>query len=131
MLSLEEDSSMKAVVFTMALLAIAGSATAQTAVDHSRMHGQAPAQTAPPGQPPAAPGGGGGRGGPQIEVPWNDALPPGTADHAARALKESSRHGEWADVKMSDGTVLKSWVVYPERAQKAGVILVIHDIRGL
>ena len=88
---------------------------------------QAPA----PGQPPAAPGGGGGRGGPQIDVPWNDAVPPGTADHAMRALKESSRHGEWADIKMADGGVLKSWVVYPERAQKAGVVLVIHDIRGM
>ena len=64
-------------------------------------------------------------------MPWNDALPPGTADHAARALKESSRHGEWADVKLADGGVLKSWVVFPERAQKAGVVLVIHDIRGL
>jgi carboxymethylenebutenolidase len=63
-------------------------------------------------------------------VPWNDALPPGTADHAARALKESSRHGEWADIRMSDG-VLRAWVVYPERAQKAGVVLVIHDIRGM
>ena len=82
------------------------------------------------GQPPAAPGGG-GRGGPQIEVPWNDAIPPGTADHAMRALKEISRHGEWADIKMADGGVLKSWVVYPERAQKAGVVLVIHDIRGM
>jgi len=46
------------------------------------------------------------------------------------ALKESSRHGEWADIKMPDG-VLKAWVVYPERAQKAGVVLVIHDIRGM
>jgi carboxymethylenebutenolidase len=34
-------------------------------------------------------------------------------------------------LKMADGTVLKSWVVYPERAQKAGVMLVIHDIRGM
>ena len=75
--------------------------------------------------------GGGGRGGPQIDVPWNDAIPPGTANHAMRALKESSRHGESADIKMADGGVLKSWVVFPERAQKAGVVLVIHDIRGM
>ena len=64
-------------------------------------------------------------------MPWNDAIPPGTAEHATRALSESSRHGEWADVKLPDGSVLKSWVVYPERAQKAGVVLVIHDIRGM
>jgi len=120
------------------MLAMAASAGAQqAALDHSHMHDmQAPAAQAPgapqapaPGQAPGAPGG--GRGGPQIDVPWNDAIPPGTAEHAARALKESSRHGEWADVKMADGTVLKSWVVYPERAQKAGVVLVIHDIRGM
>ncbi len=66
-----------------------------------------------------------------VEVPWNDAIAPGTAEHAARALKESSRHGEWVDIKMSNGTVLKSWVVYPERKDKAGVVLVIHDIRGM
>jgi carboxymethylenebutenolidase len=123
---------MKSVVFTLSMLAMAAPADAQQpAIDHSHAHHtQAPAPQAPAtGQPPAAPGG--GRGGPQIEVPWNDAIPPGTADHAARALKVSSRHGEWADVKLADGGVLKSWVVYPERAQKAGVVLVIHDIRGL
>jgi carboxymethylenebutenolidase len=122
---------MKSVVLTVSMLAMAATAGAQSAVDHSHGHDvQAPPAQAPPtGQPPAVPGGG-GRGGPQIDVPWNDAIPPGTADHAARALKESSRHGEWADVKMADG-VLKSWVVFPERAQKAGVVLVIHDIRGL
>ena len=134
---------MKPVVFTLSLLAVTTAVHAQSrVVDHSQheMHAaparssaQTPAapQTPPTGQPPAAPPGGGGRGGPQIDVPWNDAIPPGIADHAARALKESSRHGEWADVKLADGGVLKSWVVYPERAQKAGVVLVIHDIRGL
>ena len=34
---------------------------------------------------------------------WNDAIPPGNADHAARALKESPRHGEWVDIKLPDG----------------------------
>jgi carboxymethylenebutenolidase len=73
-----------------------------------------------------------GRGqAPSIDVPWNDAIPPGTADHATRALKESPRHGEWVDIKMADGTALKSWVVYPERPDKAGVVLVIHDIFGM
>jgi hypothetical protein len=66
-----------------------------------------------------------------VDVPWNDAIPAGTAEHAARALKESPRHGEWVDIKMADGTALKSWVVYPERSTKAGVVLVIHDIRGM
>jgi hypothetical protein len=108
----------------LAMLVLTASAGAQTVVDHAHMHGMQ--ATPPPGPPPAAPGG--GRGGPQIEVPWNDAIPPGTAEHAARALKDSSRHGEWADVTLPDGGVLKSWVVYPERAQKAGVVLMIQDM---
>jgi carboxymethylenebutenolidase len=124
---------MKSVVLTMSMLGVAASVGAQPPVlDHSHMHDMQAASQAPPtGQPPAAPGAGGGRGGPQIDVPWNDAIPPGTPEHAARALKESSRHGEWADTKLADGSVLKSWVVYPERADKAGVVLVIHDIRGM
>jgi carboxymethylenebutenolidase len=73
----------------------------------------------------------GGGGQAAVEVPWNDAIAPGTPEHAARALKESSRHGEWVDIKMADGTALKTWVVYPEKATKAGVVLVIHDIRGM
>jgi carboxymethylenebutenolidase len=78
-----------------------------------------------------APAGGRQGGVPPIDVPWNDAIPAGTADHAARALKESSRHGEWVDIKLADGTLLNSWVVYPERATKAGAVLVIHDIGGM
>jgi carboxymethylenebutenolidase len=46
-------------------------------------------------------------------------------------LKESPRHGEWVDIKLADGTALKSWVTYPERSTKAGVVLVIHDINGM
>ena len=78
------------------------------------------AQQTPPPAPPA-----------QIDVPWNDAIPPGTAEHAARALKESSRHQEWVKIKMADGTDLNAFVVYPERSDKAGVVIVIHDIRGM
>jgi carboxymethylenebutenolidase len=128
---------MKTAVLAASILALAAPVAArQAAVDHAHMHdaqATAPAAAAPqtPQTPPGAPAApGGGRGGPQIDVPWNDAIPPGTADHASRALKESSRHGEWADIKMADAT-LKAWVVYPERAQKAGVVLVIHDIRGM
>lgn len=66
-----------------------------------------------------------------IEVPWNDALPPGTAPHVERALAESSRHGEFTDIELPGGATLNTWVVYPERADKAGVVLVVHDIRGM
>ena len=80
-----------------------------------------------------APTGGQGRGQqtPPIELTWNDRIPPGNADHAARALKESTRHGEWVDIQVADGTKLNAFVVFPERKDKAGVVLVIHDIGGM
>jgi carboxymethylenebutenolidase len=34
-------------------------------------------------------------------------------------------------IKLADGTDLNSWVVYPERRDKAGVMLVIFDIGGM
>ena len=58
-------------------------------------------------------------------------IPP--AEEQAKALLERSpRHGEWMDVKMpSGGAPIRTWVVYPERKEKAGVVLVIHEIFGL
>jgi len=53
------------------------------------------------------------------------ALPPGE-DAAKSALESSPRHGEWVDV---DG--VNTWVVYPERKDKAPVVIVIHEIFGL
>jgi len=66
-----------------------------------------------------------------VEVPWNDSLPPGVGPHVERALADSSRHGEFVDIELAGGGKLNSWVVYPERKDKAGVVLVIHDIRGM
>ena len=66
-----------------------------------------------------------------VAVPWNDALPPGVAKHVEQALAESPRHGEFVDIEVAGGGKLNSWVVYPERQDKAGVVLVIHDIRGM
>src|SRR5437773_4244775 len=56
--------------------------------------------------------------------------PPPSADTAADALKNSTRHGEWVDIPLSEGK-LHTWVVYPERKDKAPVVLVIHEIFGL
>ena len=113
---------MKSVTLFVVALAVAAPAGAQHFHEQSPLHEQSP---------PPAPQRGGGPQTPPIEVPWNDAIPAGTVDHAARALKESPRHGEWVDIKMADGTGLKSWVVYPEKPTKTGVVLVIHDIRGM
>ncbi len=62
-------------------------------------------------------------------APPAEGLPP-DADGAKAALEKSPRHGEWADVKARDGAVLRTWVVYPERQDKAPVVIVIHEIFG-
>src|SRR5262249_57600397 len=74
---------------------------------------------------------GAGRGpGPGHGPAGASALPP-DADHAKDALAKSPRHGEWVDVRMSDGSKLVTWVVYPEKKEKAGTVIVIHEIFGL
>ncbi|HEY3176636.1 MAG TPA: dienelactone hydrolase family protein [Candidatus Polarisedimenticolia bacterium] len=52
--------------------------------------------------------------------------PPPSADTAKAALEKSARHGEWVDIKG-----VRAWVVYPERKEKAPVVLVVHEIFGL
>ena len=70
--------------------------------------------------------------------PRNPNLPP-TGDApgdnknavALNQLKSSPRHGEWVDVRASAGAPIKSFVVYPERKDKAPVVIVIQEIFGL
>jgi carboxymethylenebutenolidase len=58
-------------------------------------------------------------------------IPP-AEEQAKAALEKSPRHGEWIDVKVpAGGAPIRTWVVYPERKDKAGVVLVIHEIFGL
>jgi len=57
-------------------------------------------------------------------------LPAGEADALAR-LNGSPRHGEWVTVPAGDGDEVRAWVVYPERAERAPVVIVIHEIFGL
>ena len=59
-------------------------------------------------------------------------IPAADGADATNALKASTRHDEWVDVAMPDSpTKLKSWIVYPERPDKAGVVVVIFDIFGM
>jgi carboxymethylenebutenolidase len=60
----------------------------------------------------------------------SDAVPP-DADQVKAALAKSPRHGEWVDLKLPDGGKLVTWVVYPEKKEKAGTVIVIHEIFGL
>ncbi len=54
---------------------------------------------------------------------------PGATDADSR-LASSPRHGEWVLVDTARGPV-NSWVVYPERADAAPIVVVIHEIYGL
>ena len=57
-------------------------------------------------------------------------LPVG-ADGAHDRLNNSPRHGEWVKVETGGGDVVNAWLVYPERDDKAPVVVVIHEIYGL
>ena len=57
-------------------------------------------------------------------------LPAGAAEAEAR-LKASPRHAEWAMIQTSPTDSVAAWVVYPERRDKAPVVVVIHEIFGL
>ena len=64
------------------------------------------------------------------------AIPP-DAESAVAALNASPRHGEWVDIEEGRsashrwGDTIRAWVVYPERATRAPVVVVIHEIYGL
>src|SRR5262245_21019213 len=60
----------------------------------------------------------------------NPVLPPSETT-AKAALDASPRHGEYVDVPMASGKPIRTWVVYPEMKNKAGVVIVIHEIFGL
>lgn len=94
---------------------------------------QAPAQEKPAAPPPA-------QATPKAAEPAKPAAPaaardeklPPSEEQAKAALEKSPRHGEYVDVKLpSGGTPIRTWVAYPERKDKAGVVIVIHEIYGL
>jgi len=58
-------------------------------------------------------------------------LPPGEPG-ALAALEKSPRHHEWVDVPLGEGAPkLRSFVAYPERKDKAPVVIVIQEVYGL
>jgi carboxymethylenebutenolidase len=70
-----------------------------------------------------------------------DAPPPGGGGaatmpppegQAKQRIEKSPRHGEYVDIQVPGGRApLRSYVVYPERKEKAPVVIVIHEIFGL
>jgi carboxymethylenebutenolidase len=79
-------------------------------------------------QPPAAP-----QAAPAASAPApRDEKLPASEAQAKMALDNSPRHGEYVDVKNpAGGPAIRTWVMYPERKDKAGVVLVVHEIFGL
>lgn len=59
-----------------------------------------------------------------------NAIPAGAPEAKAR-LNSSPRHGEWAMIETAARDSVRAWVVYPERQDKAPVVVVIHEIFGL
>jgi carboxymethylenebutenolidase len=60
----------------------------------------------------------------------SNSLPAGAATVSSR-LVSSPRHGEWAVIHTGPSDSVRAWVVYPERATRAPVVVVIHEIFGL
>jgi carboxymethylenebutenolidase len=59
------------------------------------------------------------------------AIPPGEAGSKAY-LERSPRHHEWVDIALPGRDVkLSAFIAYPERKEKAPVVIVIHEIYGL
>lgn len=57
---------------------------------------------------------------------------PASEAGAKTVLETSPRHGEFVDIDVPGrATPLRAWVVYPERRDKAPVVIVIHEIFGL
>jgi len=124
---------MKRYVLALAFVVAASPAFAQThsGADHGTVDAMVePSQTqqpAPAAAPAAAPTTG----------PRNPNLPPPgdpnpvATEQLATALKSSPRKSEWVDIKGSNGTPIKSFVVYPDRRDKAPVVIVVMEIFGL
>lgn len=66
------------------------------------------------------------------DQPDDATLPAGSATVAAR-LAASPRHGEYAMIARTKGGTdsLRAWVVYPQRRDKAPVVVVLHEIFGV
>ena len=60
----------------------------------------------------------------------DDADLPPSEETAKERLNSSPRHGEFVKVDVG-GTPVRTWIVYPERKDRAPVVVVIHEIFGL
>jgi carboxymethylenebutenolidase len=121
-----EGTEMKRCVLALTFAVAAAPAYAQKAPAADPHAGHAMEQQAPAAPAAAATNG-----------PRNPNLPPPgdanpvAAEQLATALKSSPRKSAWVDIKGSNGTPIKSFVVYPDRRDKAPVVIVVMEIFGL
>lgn len=60
-----------------------------------------------------------------------DVATPPNSDEAEAALGDSTRHQEYVKLPLPSGGEVNTFVVYPERSDKAPVVIVIHEIFGM
>ena len=56
---------------------------------------------------------------------------PASAATAAERIAKSPRHAEWVAIKVNATDSAMAWVVYPERKDKAPVVIAIHENTGI
>ncbi len=56
---------------------------------------------------------------------------PADAGSALPRINGSPRHGEWVVIHPTPTDSIRAWVVYPQRKDKAPVVVVVHEIYGL
>ena len=56
---------------------------------------------------------------------------PASGANAAERLAKSPRHAEWVAIKVGATDSVMAWVVYPERKDKAPVVIAIHENTGI
>lgn len=80
-------------------------------------------------RPAAADRGGPAAGGPDSDAAVRQTAPPAAGD--AREAAPSPRHGEYVMYATAMGDSVRAFLVYPERAEAAPGLVVIHEIFGL
>src|SRR5688572_7925216 len=56
---------------------------------------------------------------------------PASGATAAERIAKSPRHAEWVAIKVGATDSVMAWVVYPERRDKAPVVIAIHENTGI
>jgi carboxymethylenebutenolidase len=56
---------------------------------------------------------------------------PASGATAAERIAKSPRHAEWVAIKVNATDSVMAWVVYPERKDKAPVVIAIHENTGI